>query len=239
MSSSAIHWFDNDPHTRRRWAVAAVIVFCAYTAAGTAGYLLWRSQPDAIGDDSSVISVELAPIDSVADAKQVDVAPAPEEMVEQKATPVQPEKQPEQPKVEEPPPPEPTPSAVALPEETKPPVPVEEPRPPAPVTAAPVRGGAPRVEPSWQTLLFRKLQQVKRYPSAARSRGEQGVVLLAFSINRDGHVMSRHIVKGSGYAALDDEAMALVERAQPMPAFPPSMTEAQLSLTVPIRFSLR
>lgn len=239
MSSSALSWFDDDPRARRRWIIAAVIVFCAYCAAAAAGYLLWRPQPDWIGDESSVISLELAPIDSVADAKQTDVAPAPEEMVEQKATPVQPVQQPEQPKVEEPPPPEPTPSAIALPQEKKPPVPTEEQRPPAPVTAAPVKGGAPRVEPSWETRLFRKLQQAKRYPSAARSRGEQGVVLLAFSIDRDGHVTSRHIAKGSGYAALDDEAMAMVERAQPMPAFPPSMSQAAISLTVPIRFSLR
>lgn len=238
MTSSALSWFDDDPRARRRWVIAAVIVFCAHAAAA-GSYLLWRPAHDQIGDDSSVITFELAPIDSVADAKQTDVAPAPEEMIEQKATPVQPVVQPEQPKVEEQPPPEPAPSAIALPEEKKPPVPTEEQRPPAPVTAAPVKGGAPRVEPSWETRLFRKLQQAKRYPSAARSRGEQGVVVLAFSIDRDGHVTSRHIAKGSGYAALDDEAMALVERAQPMPAFPPSMTEAAISLTVPIRFSLR
>ena len=188
---------------------------------------------------SSVISLELAPIDSIADAKQTDVAPAPEEMVEQKETPVQPVKQPEQPKVEEQPPPEPAPSAIALPEEKKPPVQLEEQRPPAPVTAAPVKGGAPRIEPSWESRLFRRLQQAKRYPSEARARGEQGVVTLAFSIDRNGHVTSRRIMEGSGYTALDDEAMALVMRAQPMPAFPQSMTEAEISLTVPIRFSLR
>ena len=61
----------------------------------------------------------------------------------------------------------------------------------------------------------------------------------AFTIDRNGHVLSRHIVNGSGYADLDAEVLALVERAQPMPAFPASMTEAQLDLTVPIRFSLR
>lgn len=237
MTSSALHWFDDDPRARRRWIISGAAVLCGY-AAVAAGLLLWWPQPDQIGDDSSVISVELAPIDSVADARQTDAAPAPEEMVEQKAIPVQPQKQPEQPKVEEPPPPEPVPSAVALPEEKEPPVPVEEARPPAPETAAPVKGGAPRVEPSWESRLFRKLQQAKRYPPEARARGEQGVVTLSFSIDRDGHVTSRGIAKGSGYAALDDEAMALVMRAQPMPAFPPSMSEAQISLTVPIRFSL-
>ena len=238
MTSSALRCFDDDPHSRRRWIISGVAVLCGY-AVIAGGLLLWWPQPDRIGDDSSVISLELDPIDSVADAKQTDVAPAPEEMVEQKEAPVQPVKQPVQPKVEEQPPPEPAPSAIALPEEKKPPVQVEEQRPPAPVTAAPVKGGAPRIEPTWESRLFRKLQQAKRYPSEARSRGEQGVVTLAFSIDRNGHVTSRRVAKGSGYAALDDEAMALVMRAQPMPAFPPSMTEAEISLTVPIRFSLR
>ncbi len=237
MTASALHWFDDDPRALRCWIISGAAVLCVY-AVVAGGLLLWRPQPDQIGDDSSVISVELAPIDSVADAKQTDVAPAPEEMVEQKATPLQPQKQPERPKVEEQPPPEPAPSAIALPEEKKPPVPVEEQRPPAPETAAPVRGGAPRIEPSWESRLFRKLQQAKRYPSEARARDEQGVVTLTFSIDRNGHVTARRVAKGSGYAALDDEAMALVMRAQPMPAFPPSMTEAEISLTVPIRFSL-
>jgi protein TonB len=63
--------------------------------------------------------------------------------------------------------------------------------------------------------------------------------MLAFSVDRDGHVVSRHIVKGSGFSDLDAEVLALIERAQPLPAFPPSMTEHELNLTVPIRFSLR
>jgi protein TonB len=33
--------------------------------------------------------------------------------------------------------------------------------------------------------------------------------------------------------------MAMIERAQPLPAFPPSMTQTKLDLTIPIRFSLR
>jgi periplasmic protein TonB len=237
MTTFALDWFDDeDPRAWRRWALAAAVV-CFVHAALVGGYLLWRPQPDQIGDDSSVITIELAPIDSVADAKQLDVAPAPEEMVEQKATPPQPIKQPDQPKVEEPPPPETAPSDLAL-QEQKPPDKVEEQRPPAPATAAPIRGGAPRVEPSWESRLVRKLQQYKRYPGDAQSRGEQGTVLLAFSVDRDGHVLSRRIEQSSGHADLDNEVLAMIERAQPLPAFPPSMTQPQLSLTVPIRFSL-
>jgi protein TonB len=38
---------------------------------------------------------------------------------------------------------------------------------------------------------------------------------------------------------LDDEVMALLNRAAPMPAFPKEMTQNSLSLTVPIKFSVK
>jgi protein TonB len=238
MTSFVLNWVDDhDPRAWRRWMLAAAIVVSAHAAA-VGGYLLWRPPPEQFGDNSSVISLELEPIDSVADARQIDMAPAPEEMIEQKAVPT-PTPQPVKPKVEEPPPPpQPAPSELTL-QEPKPPQKVEQQAPPAPVTAAPVKGGAPRVAPTWETSLMRKLQQFKRYPGGARVRGEQGVALLAFTVDRSGHVLTRRVVRSSGYPDLDSEVMAMVERAQPLPAFPASMTQAQLSLTVPIRFSLR
>ena len=45
--------------------------------------------------------------------------------------------------------------------------------------------------------------------------------------------------KQIGQPTRKGEVLALVERAQPLPAFPPSMAEDHLDLTVPIRFSLR
>ena len=235
MASRTLLWFeDGDPREFRRWAMAAALVVLIHGAL-VAGYLFGR-EPDQIGDDATDVTVELAPIDTVADAKQRDVAPAPEEMVEQKATP-QPQNQPDHPKPVEPPPPVETDDAV-LPQE-KPPQKVEEERPPAPMTAAPVRGGAPRIEPSWESRLVKRLQAFKRYPAVAQSRGEEGVALLAFSVDRNGHVLTHRIVKSSGHADLDEEVMAMIERAQPLPAFPPGMTQTELSLTVPIRFSLR
>lgn len=121
----------------------------------------------------------------------------------------------------------------------KPPEKVEEARPPAPITAQRVKGGAPRVEPSWQSTLVRRLQQFKRYPREAQSHSEEGVVLLRFSIDRNGHVLAHSIARSSGYSDLDEEVMAMIMRAEPLPAFPTSMPQPQLDLTVPIRFSLR
>jgi len=144
----------------------------------------------------------------------------------------------QQKEVEQPPPPD-TPQAVVAPPEEQPQQPVEESRPPTPAVPARVKGGAPRVESSWQTALVRHLQQYKRYPSEAQSRGEEGIVMLSFSVDRSGHVLAREIVRSSGHPELDREVMSMIERAQPLPPFPASMPEAKLDLTVPIRFSLR
>lgn len=232
-------WFgDDDPRDLLRWSLAAAAVLGAH-AALIGGYLWWHQPEQEIGDDAPIVAVELAPIETVADAQQRDIAPGPEDMVEQKAVP-KPEKQPEAPKIEQPPPPPPAAAIpdVALPEQ-KPPEQVEEPRPPAPRTTARVQGGAPHIEPTWATALLKRLQQFKRYPRVAQARDEQGIVLLAFSVDRNGRVLTHHIAKSSGHADLDDEVTAMIERAQPLPAFPASMTQATLDLTVPIRFTLR
>lgn len=231
-------WFgDETPRDFARWAFAGALVAAVH--AGLLGtYLFWRTPEEVIGDMNDSISIELDPIDSPADAK-LNLAPAPEEMVEQKATPPAPEKPLEAQQVTPPPPdPDLTTTDVAPPE-VKLPEKIEEQKQPAPMTAAPAKGGAPHVERSWQTLLMRKLQQFKRYPSGAQARGEQGVAMLTFSVDRDGRVLDRKIVRSSGHTDLDNEVLAMIERAQPLPAFPRSMTANQLSLTVPIRFSLR
>jgi|SRR5579884_863171 protein TonB len=218
-------WFDDyDPRELKRWAVAAAIVAGVHVGA-ISGYL-YVHQPDEIGDDTAPIAVDFSPSDDTVD--QTEVAPTPDQP-------------PPPPKVEEqpPPPPPPEPQAVAVPETPPPPPKVEEQPPPTPPMPARTKGGAPHIEASWETSLVKRLQQFKRYPSEAQSRGEEGVVMLSFSVDRNGRVLAHKIVHSSGYPALDAEVTSMIERAQPLPAFPPSMTQASLDLTVPIRFSLR
>jgi periplasmic protein TonB len=238
MTMRDLYWLDDrDPRTLLRWSAAAAVVLILHGAL-IAAYLTWPRPAEEIGDSTSIVTVDLAPIDSVADANQRDIAPGPEDMVEQKPVPEVTKQPEEQPKTEEPPPPSATIADLALPE-PKPPQKVEEARPPAPRTTARVEGGAPSVSPSWQADLVRHLQQYKRYPAGAQAKHEQGVALLSFSVDRNGRVLARRIVQSSGSADLDQEVLEMVMRAQPLPAFPPSMTQSALDLTVPIRFSLR
>lgn len=209
MTARTLPWFEDDPRDLTRWAVAAAVVVAVHVGI-IAGYLFWHPSDADIGDDTPIISIELT-------APEID--------------------QQEQAKVDEPTPPKETSPDAVIPE-PKPPEKVEQ-TTPAPRTTVRAEASAPRIDPSWQSLLLKHLQQFKNYPTEARERSEQGIVQLAFTIDRNGHVLARRIVGSSGHADLDAEVMALVERAQPMPAFPASMTEDKLDLTVPIRFSLR
>jgi protein TonB len=107
--------------------------------------------------------------------------------------------------------------------------------------AAPTPGSAAgrQAIASWRELLMMRLQQNKRYPASAEARLEQGVVTLSFTVDRNGRVLARKIVRSSGVTALDDEVLAMIQRAQPLPAFPPAMVQQSINLTVPIRFSLK
>jgi periplasmic protein TonB len=236
MSALALSWYENtSPRDLLRWSIAGLIVMSVH--AGVIAYFLAAHQPNEIGDYGEVVSVELAPIDSTPDAVEEDVAPAPETMVESQPVPDLPsEKPPDEMTVEQPLDETPTLDPTRLPKQ---PEKVENTPPPAPRTAQQVKGGSPAVDPSWQASLVRQIQRFKRYPPEAQSRHEQGVVLLGFTLDRNGQVLAHNIVRSSGYADLDDEVMGMIMRAQPLPPFPASMTQPRIDLTVPIRFSLR
>src|SRR5439155_24072184 len=111
----------------------------------------------------------------------------------------------------------------------------------AKLAAAPTQGQPSQNSnaiPSWKSQVVSMLERNKRYPAEARSRNEQGVAQLAFSITRSGQVSSARIVRSSGSSTLDAETVALVRRVGSFPPPPPELPGAQVSLTVPIRYNI-
>ncbi|MFO1518206.1 MAG: energy transducer TonB [bacterium] len=74
----------------------------------------------------------------------------------------------------------------------------------------------------------RRIERAKRYPTSARLQHLEGVVSLSFSIEPDGQVRALALVHSSGSDVLDQEALATVKRAAPLPYY-----------ANPIRISLR
>lgn len=110
--------------------------------------------------------------------------------------------------------------------------------PPAP-PAPPKPAMTAETQAAFAAKLFAHLNRFKRYPTAARLRHEEGVVSLRFRMDRAGQVLAFAIAKSSGAKALDEEALSLLGRAQPLPAIPTEFRDERLELIVPVEFSLR
>jgi protein TonB len=249
MTAGALALADFDRGAElRRWIAAAAVILAAHFGLASIYWLM--PQPEAEGSVATpAVIVDLVPLP--ASPSQQDLAPGPEPQ----PTPKQEQAEP---KVVEPVPMAEAPAEVTLPKpeavEKKP----EEDTPKAetavvPETApahsaehtaatpaAPIPGSEAgrRAIAKWRDLLMARLAQNRRYPASARSRGEHGVVMLSFTVDRSGHVLARSIAKSSGVAALDEEVLAMIKRAEPLPAFPPAMVQPDIHETVPIRFRL-
>ncbi|HEX4027813.1 MAG TPA: energy transducer TonB [Rhizomicrobium sp.] len=106
-----------------------------------------------------------------------------------------------------------------------------------PAQAAPQKG-AGETRDSFLGKLLARLNRFKQYPRAARQAHIEGVVMLHFVMDAQGRVVSFGIAKSSGRPVLDNEALALIQRAQPLPALPADFPTRTLDAVVPIEFSL-
>ncbi|GEB37893.1 protein TonB [Gluconacetobacter liquefaciens] len=91
---------------------------------------------------------------------------------------------------------------------------------------------------TWQGELLARLEKYKRYPAESQARHEEGIAMLHFAMDRKGHVLSARISASSHHATLDEETLALLHRAEPLPVPPDSIPGDAITLTVPIEFYL-
>jgi TonB family protein len=101
--------------------------------------------------------------------------------------------------------------------------------------ATDAKGDNIQTDQDYQRVLVARLTISKRYPREARQRREEGLVRIAFSIDRKGKVISTRIELSSGSAALDEEALAMVARAQPFPPLP-NQSQDQVGFVLPVMF---
>ncbi|MBM7332451.1 energy transducer TonB family protein [Alloalcanivorax marinus] len=92
--------------------------------------------------------------------------------------------------------------------------------------------------PSWRDTLLRRLNEAKRYPSRARRLRQEGVGYLRFEMDMEGRVLASGIARSSGYPLLDEETLALLRRAAPLPRPPKELAGQRLEFVVPVEFFL-
>lgn len=109
--------------------------------------------------------------------------------------------------------------------------------PQSPRSVAPSQGtgdSALRERVTWEKELLAHFNKYKRYPEEHAAEGAQ--VVVSFVLDRAGHVLSSRIVTGSGDTAFDAAALAMLERANPVPPPPPVVADDGLSFTLPVIF---
>jgi protein TonB len=101
--------------------------------------------------------------------------------------------------------------------------------------AAPAAPAA--IAPGWQSALAAWLEAHKNYPAEARRRGDEGRATVRFTVERDGQVVAVQLVSGTGSTILDDAVQRMLRGAR-LPAFPAGMDQAEVTVTVQLRYRL-
>lgn len=267
--ASDLHWDEHSRWTPLHWALCFAAVAALHVGVAWIALHWQPAAEPAPPPPPAAIMIDLAPLPAAPPAPPSEIPPGPKQEVSQPPPPepviepiLPPAPPSPAPKVEVPVPPKPKPKPkppkrIERIVQEQPPKPQPDDKPPAPATTAPPQVEAPlaptvmapapgvaaapstNAVPTWQGLLLGRLERFKRYPSDAQLNHQQGVAYLRFTMDRHGKVLSASIEKSSGFELLDQETLALIHRAAPLPIPPPEVTGDPVELVVPVEFFLK
>jgi len=85
--------------------------------------------------------------------------------------------------------------------------------------------------------LWKRIEQLKRYPHLARINRLEGKVVLRAVIKADGQLVELEVAKSSGHSVLDHDALEVLRRASPLPLMRP-LGKPQMVVQIPISYKL-
>ena len=103
------------------------------------------------------------------------------------------------------------------------------------------RRGKESLENSYLKRIGARIQRFKQYPREARIAKQEGTVIIQLTLDSDGKVKDKNITTSSGIDLLDEEALRIITRAEPLPKFPSALVKkigSQLKFSTSINFKL-
>lgn len=95
------------------------------------------------------------------------------------------------------------------------------------------------LDPVWMRAVTERVGQFYYYPPAALALRTTGVVMVHFTVRRNGQIDRLKISQSSGDKGLDRAAIDIVQKAQPLPPIPDRMRLDRLEGDLPINFGVR
>lgn len=111
--------------------------------------------------------------------------------------------------------------------------------PPKAPPPPPMDARAKKRQATYYGQILAWLDRHKRYPQDARRQRLEGVAEVFISIDREGRVRDCRLVNGSGHEMLDEASLAMVRRADPLPAMPREIPGDGMEFVVPVEFFMK
>lgn len=92
---------------------------------------------------------------------------------------------------------------------------------------------------SWQKSIGKLVAKKQTYPRAAMRKEIEGKAKVKVSIDRSGTITGFEIVQSTGSDILDKAVPKLMERLNPLPTPPASLTDTQLSFILPLSWRIQ
>jgi protein TonB len=107
--------------------------------------------------------------------------------------------------------------------------------------SAPMSTGSPLVGKEDALALYKAelralIDKNKSYPSLSKRLGQTGIVVVAFTLLKDGHIIDVRLVKPSRYERLNFSALEAVKKVEKFKPIPHEIGELKMDIKVPVKF---
>ncbi len=91
----------------------------------------------------------------------------------------------------------------------------------------------------YQDMIKQKIESCRKYPNRAKKQGFEGISHLTFTLLSSGMVQDIKIIHSSGFDIFDEEAVSTVKRASPFKPIPEKFNYSNLTIEVALVFQLK
>lgn len=106
------------------------------------------------------------------------------------------------------------------------------------LTAESILGSAEKMSlrDAFKAELREKINENKFYPIMSKRLGQTGIVIVAFTLLEDGHIIDIRLDTPSPYERLNESALQAVRKVHKFRPIPRELGEERMDLKVPVRF---